>query len=179
MLKMVQCKFRSAAQSRACSVIASVLPVCNTPQMLQCTCLVVSCQQADTAYIHLCHVFITPHCSTTCLAVFSPMLDLTLTSYMSALDSQACICQLIGCAEQTQWCPCRCFTADISRTFPVSGKFTAAQRDLYSAVLQVQVHFQNCMPAAQHFQLLRQSDLLIERQKSHVGHMLNVYSECL
>lgn len=34
----------------------------------------------------------------------------------------------------------RCFTADISRTFPVSGKFAAAQRDLYSAVLQVQAH---------------------------------------
>ena len=176
---MVQCKFRSAAQSRACSVIASVLPVCNTPQMLQCTCLVVSCQQADTAYIHLCHVFITPHCSTTCLAVFSPMLDLTLTSYMSALDSQACICQLIGCAEQTQWCPCRCFTADISRTFPVSGKFTAAQRDLYSAVLQVQVHLQTCVPAVQHFKLPRPFDLLNERQKLGLGQLLTVYSECL
>ena len=56
--------------------------------------------------------------------------------------------------EQAQWCSCRCFTADISRTFPVSGKFTAAQRDLYSAVLQVQVHFLTCMHAMQHFHLL-------------------------
>lgn len=134
-------------ESRACSVIASVVPVCNTPQMLQCTCLVMSCHQADTVCIHLCHVFIMPFCSTTCREVFSPMLDSALTSYMSALDGQAGICQLIVCAEQAHWCSCRCFTADISRTFPVSGKFSAAQRDLYAAVLQVQVHFLTCMHA--------------------------------
>ncbi len=114
----------------------------------------------------LCHLFITPYCSTTCPEVFSPMLDLTLTSYMFALDSQLGVCRLIVCAEQAQCCPCRCFTADISRTFPVSGKFTAAQRDLYSAVLQVQVHLQTCVPAVQHFKMPRPFDLLNERQKS-------------
>lgn len=34
---------------------------------------------------------------------------------------------------------CRCFAADISRTFPASGKFTASQKDLYNGVLKVQV----------------------------------------
>ncbi len=48
----VQVQDRSP-ESHACFVIASVLPVNNTPQMLQCTCLVMSCQQADTAYIRL------------------------------------------------------------------------------------------------------------------------------
>ena len=33
----------------------------------------------------------------------------------------------------------RCFAADISRTFPASGKFTASQKDLYNGVLKVQV----------------------------------------
>ena len=174
----VQVQDRSP-ESHACFVIASVLPVNNTPQMLQCTCLVMSCQQADTAYIRLCHLFITPYCSTTCPEVFSPMLDLTLTSYMFALDSQLGVCRLIVCAEQAQCCTCRYFTADISRTFPVSGKFTAAQRDLYSAVLQVQVHLQTCVPAVQHFKLPRPFDLLNERQKSGLGQLLTVYSECL
>jgi Xaa-Pro aminopeptidase len=32
----------------------------------------------------------------------------------------------------------RCYTADISRTFPVSGRFTARQRDLHNAVLALQ-----------------------------------------
>jgi len=34
----------------------------------------------------------------------------------------------------------RCYTADISRTFPVGGKFSANQRDLYLAVLAAQEH---------------------------------------
>ena len=35
--------------------------------------------------------------------------------------------------------PYRCYAADISRTFPASGKFTALQKDLYNGVLKVQV----------------------------------------
>jgi Xaa-Pro aminopeptidase len=34
----------------------------------------------------------------------------------------------------------RCYTADITRTFPAAGRFTAAQRDIYEAVLAVQQH---------------------------------------
>jgi len=30
------------------------------------------------------------------------------------------------------------FSSDITRTWPVNGKFTAAQRDLYNTVLDVQ-----------------------------------------
>ena len=33
----------------------------------------------------------------------------------------------------------RCYTADITRTFPAGGAFTAAQRDVYNAVLAAQV----------------------------------------
>ncbi len=39
----------------------------------------------------------------TCLEVFNPMLDLSLTNYKSAHDSQAGICQSIACAEQAQY----------------------------------------------------------------------------
>jgi Xaa-Pro aminopeptidase len=34
----------------------------------------------------------------------------------------------------------RCYTADITRTFPAAGRFSAAQRDLYEAVLATQLH---------------------------------------
>jgi hypothetical protein len=34
----------------------------------------------------------------------------------------------------------RCYTADITRTFPAAGRFSAAQRDVYEAVLATQLH---------------------------------------
>lgn len=45
-------------------------------------------------------------------------------------DGQVC---LVDAAAEVEW-----YTADISRTFPVSGEFTPAQRDLYEACLEVQ-----------------------------------------
>lgn len=33
-----------------------------------------------------------------------------------------------------------CYTADITRTFPASGKFTQQQRDIYNLVLDMQQH---------------------------------------
>ena len=32
---------------------------------------------------------------------------------------------------------CNCYNADISRTFPVNGKFTERQKEVYNAVLRV------------------------------------------
>lgn len=31
-----------------------------------------------------------------------------------------------------------CFSSDVTRTWPVNGKFSAAQREIYNAVLEVQ-----------------------------------------
>lgn len=38
----------------------------------------------------------------------------------------------------------RCYTADISRTFPASGRYSAAQRDVYNATLDVQASTHVC-----------------------------------
>jgi Xaa-Pro aminopeptidase len=45
-------------------------------------------------------------------------------------DGQVC---LVDAGGEVDW-----YTADITRTFPVSGEFTPAQRDLYQACLEVQ-----------------------------------------
>jgi Xaa-Pro aminopeptidase len=45
-------------------------------------------------------------------------------------DGQVC---LVDAGGEVDW-----YTADISRTFPVSGEFTGAQRDLYECCLEVQ-----------------------------------------
>lgn len=44
-------------------------------------------------------------------------------------------------------CEYRYYTADITRTFPVSGKFSGPQRDLYEVVLQAQLEAIDCARA--------------------------------
>ncbi len=35
-------------------------------------------------------------------------------------------------------CPCHCYSADLTRTYPVSGKFTDKQREIYNIILAAQ-----------------------------------------
>lgn len=52
----------------------------------------------------------------------------------------ACCCSLHLCSSYGVGAEYRHYTADITRTFPASGKFTSQQREIYDLVLSLQEH---------------------------------------
>jgi Xaa-Pro aminopeptidase len=58
-------------------------------------------------------------------------------------------------------CELHHYASDITRTFPISGRFGAAQRDVYEAVLEVQ---QNCIQVGLHATRERERDIERDRE---------------